>query len=104
MDIDGARRFSAPLQHGHVDPRHDGETRLQALHAKKRSLSNHAQFATLWLAASLLIPAESALIRWISPRQSFATSLTSRSWLAALAGTAGHTGKFMIERLAKIPV
>ena len=103
MDHEG-RAVTRPVQHILWDPVMDRKGRLQELHAQRDLLSSRERYATRLWAASDAAADRSFSTRWTSRPEEFAAVDAVRlvacgtSWHAALAG------KFMIEKLARLPV
>ena len=92
------------VQHITWDPDHGGKGRLQTFHAEGnfRTAARRARHAAR--AAFLSIPAKFFWMRWISPRRNSAIFSNVQIVACGTSWHAGLAGKFMIERLAQIPV
>ena len=101
-DFDG-QPVEPPGPARHLGPDHGGKGRLQAFHAQGNLRAAALRARHHCWDASRRKPAKSSSTRWRSPRQSSRTSSKINIAACGTSWHAGLAGKFMIERLARIP-
>ncbi len=104
MDLDG-NPIQRAVQHITWDPIMAEKGGFKHFHAEGNlRAAARLHFATPCLPAWRSIPAKCFSTKWIFASRNSASVLTYKLLHAEQAGTPGETGKFLIEKLAKIPV
>ncbi len=104
MDLEG-NTIQRAVQHITWDPIMAEKWRVQALSCRRKFSSSRAPCVTLcWLPASLSISGKVFLDKMDIQESEFREFTKVKIVACGTSWHAGQTGKFMIEKLAKIPV